>query len=199
MRRLAAILMLGVLCVGCSSGGGLGDRPDATPSARSLALASELAAEGRSIEARDLYEQIAREPSRDAVHAAALYGLARLYVDPSSGLLDYQAAQGAFERLLADYAESQRHGEARAWRATLLEVQAREADAARRIDEVLRLKAELWSREADVARLKDGTAKLKVEAARLRDETARLRDETAKLKADLQRLRQIDLRFERPR
>jgi len=194
MRRLAAILALGVLCVGCASVRGAG-----APGARWLARANELAAEGRPIEARDLYEQIVREPSRDAVHAAALYELARLYVDPSGGLLDYQAAQDAFELLLADYPEGRWHAEARAWRATLLEVRALETDAARRIDEVVRLKAELWSRQVDVARLKDGTAKLKVEAARLRDEAARLRDETAKLKADLQRLRQIDLRLERAR
>lgn len=199
MRRLAAILALGVLCVGCASVRGAGDEPDAAPGARWLARANELAAEGRTMEARDLYEQIVRKPSRDAVHAAALYELARLYVDPSGGFLDYQAAQDAFERLLADYPEGRWHAEARAWRATLLEVRALETDAARRIDEVVRLKAELWSREVDVARLKDGTAKLKVEAARLRDEAARLRDETAKLKADLQRLKQIDLRLERAR
>src|SRR5262245_10383399 len=99
MRRLAAILAFGLLCVGCASAGkGGGDGPDAAPDARWLARANELAAEGRTMEARDLYEQIVRESSRDAMHAAALYELARLYVDPSGGLLDYQAAQGAFER-----------------------------------------------------------------------------------------------------
>ena len=134
----------------------------------------------------------ARESSTDAAHATALYRLGRLHADPSSGMLDHAAALGAFERLLAAYPGSAWEPEARAWRTTLLEMEARETEAARLRREVARLEADLKTRTAQSARLTGETAKL-------REEAARLRDETAKLKADLERLKRIDLNFERRR
>ena len=110
-------------------------------------------------------------PERDALHARALYNLARLYVDPSSGLRDYRAAKLAFERLLTGYPRGEWESDARAWQAALVELVAREAELAAR-------QAELTMREA---------------------ETLRLRSEAAKLGADLQRLKRIELNLERRR
>ena len=110
-------------------------------------------------------------PERDALHARALYNLARLYVDPSSGLRDYRAAKLAFERLLTAYPRGEWESDARAWQAALVELVAREAELAAR-------QAELTMREA---------------------ETLRLRSEAAKLGADLQRLKRIELNLERRR
>jgi hypothetical protein len=117
-------------------------------------------------------------PSRDAARARTQYQLALLQVDPSSGSHDYRAAQLAFERFLAEYPNSEWEQDARAWRALLGELFARQADAARLRSEARRLKTDLQGREVEAARLKE---------------------ETAKLKADLQRLKQIDLDFDRKR
>ena len=187
MTRLALVAVVAALCAGCASGGlGLG-APD-----RRLARGDELVRGGRPGEARDLYEQVARESSTNAAQATALYRLGRLYADPSSGVLDHAAALDAFERLLAAYPESAWESEARAWRTTLLEMEARDAEATRLRHEVARLEADLKTRAAQTARLSGETTKLREEAARLRDETARL-------KADLERLKRIDLKFERRR
>jgi len=172
MRRLVLVLTLGALCVGCAAVDWLRARPEErSESAQLLARADELVRQGQPGSARDLYAQIAAMPERDALHARALYNLARLYVDPSSGLRDYRAAKLAFERLLTGYPRGEWEPDARAWQAALVELVAREAELAAR-------QAELTMREA---------------------ETLRLRSEAAKLGADLQRLKRIELNLERRR
>lgn len=144
MRRRVLALALGVLCAGCAAVDWFHAKPERRPeAARLVARADELARDGQPSAARDLYERVVGEPARDAVHARALYGLARLYVDPSSGLRDYRAAQVAFERLLAEYGKGEWEADARAWRATLAELLAREAEAARLKDEATKLRADL--------------------------------------------------------
>jgi tetratricopeptide (TPR) repeat protein len=172
MRWLGIVLALGAVGSGCASTGAVGQR------AQVVMEADELARSGQAGAARDLYEQVVGEASRDAVHARALYRLALLYVDPSSGLQDHRAAQLAFERLLAEYPNSEWETDARAWRATLVEISVRRADAVRLRSEITRLRGDVLAREAEAARLKD---------------------ESAKLKADLQRLKRIDLDLERRR
>lgn len=213
MNRLALVLALGTLCAGCASVDWLRHPPDwlrttPEPSARRqepdgperrLTRADELVRDGQPNAARDLYEQLVVEPSKDAVHAIALYKLARLYTDPASGLLDYRAAQVTFERLLAEYPPGAWEADARAWRATLQEVQAREAEAAQLKREATKLKADLEAQDAEAARLRSEATKLKADLQARDAETARLKDEAAKLKASLQRLKRIDMNFERKR
>ncbi len=219
MRRLGLVLAIVVLCAGCASVGwfrdALGDRQE-----RRLTRAGELARDRQPSAARDLYEGLVREPSLDTGRAIALYKLGRLYTNPASGFLDYRAAQIAFERLLAEYPKSDWEADARAWHATLVEIQALEAEAAWLRDEATKLQADLQAREAEAARLRGEATKLKAdlrareaEAARLRGEAtkvkadlqareaeaARLKDETARLETDLERLKRIDMNFERRR
>jgi tetratricopeptide (TPR) repeat protein len=196
MRRLALVLVIGGLCAGCATGWLRGATEDPQGPARRLTRAEELTREGQLSAARDLYEGLVREPARDAVHASALYKLARLYTDPSSGFLDYRAAQAGFERLLAEYPQNSSAADARAWRAMLLEIQARQAEAVRLGDEATRLKGDLKAWQAEALRLHAEAVKLKADLQAGEKEVARLKDETARLKAQRQRLKRIDLNFE---
>ena len=172
MKGLVVAMMLGTLCAGCAGLDRLRPRTE-TPSepARLVARAETLARGGQSSEARDLYARVVAEPARDPVHARALYNLARLQVDPSSGLRDYRAAHATFKRFLIEYPGHEWESEARAWTTVLAELAGREAEVTARTSEVA-------AREADVARL---------------------RNEAAKVGADLQRLKRIDLNLERRR
>ena len=119
-----------------------------------MARADELLREGQPSAARDLYARIAGEAARDTLHARALYNLARLQVDPRTGLRDYRAAQLAFRRLLADYPASEWESEARAWDAVLTILTAREAELGAREAEAARLRSEAAKAAADLQRLK---------------------------------------------
>jgi len=176
MRRLAIVLTLAALGGGCATTGWLSSKPEEprpapAPPAPMLARADELLRRGQPLAARDLYTRITAEPERDAMHARALYRLARLYTDPSSGLRDYRAAQKALDRLLKDYPKGEWDADARAWQAALSDLAAREVELEAR-------NGELGVREAEMARL---------------------RSEAARLGADLQRLRKVDLNLERRR
>lgn len=186
MKRLAVALALGALCAGCAGLAGFRDRPEGqSEAARLVARADKLAQDGQPIAARDLYARVVGEAARDTVHARALYHLARLQVDPRSGLRDYRAAQLAFRRLLTEYPSGEWESDARAWHAVLTDLVAREAELMARQAELVARHAELVARQAElVAR----------EA-----EAARLRNEAAKLGSDLQRLKRFDMNLERKR
>jgi hypothetical protein len=155
MRRLAVILSLGALCAGCAAAEWFGAKPEARSAATQMvARADELLQQGQRGAARDLYAQVAAEPARDALHARALFDLARLYVDPSSGLRDYRAARLAFDRLVWEYPKGEWELDARAWRAALAELAAHEAELGAREAEVTRLKSEAAKLGADLQRLK---------------------------------------------
>ena len=129
MRRLVVALTLGVLCTGCGTVDWFREKREARSEAAQLVgRADELVREGQPGAARDLYARIVAEAARDAVHARALHSLARLYVDPASGLRDYRAAQLAFGRLLTEYPKGEWESEARAWQATLADLVAREGE-----------------------------------------------------------------------
>lgn len=148
MRRLVVVLTLGALCTGCGTVDWFRDKRETRSEAAQLVgRADELVREGQPSSARDLYARIVAEAPGNAVHARALHSLARLYVDPASGLRDYRAAQLAFGRLLAEYPKSEWESEARAWQAALIELAAREAEATR-------LKSEAAKLAADLQRLK---------------------------------------------
>lgn len=172
MRRLVVALTLGALCTGCGTVDWFRDKGETrSEAARMAGRADELVRDGQPSAARDLYARVVAEAARDAVHASALHSLARLYVDPASGLRDYRAAQLAFGRLLTEYPKGEWESEARAWQATLIELAARGTELAAR-------EAELVARDAEATRLKL---------------------EAAKLGADLLRLKRIDMNLERRR
>jgi tetratricopeptide (TPR) repeat protein len=155
MRRLVVALTLGVLCTGCGTVDWFREKREARSEAAQLVgRADELIREGQPSAARDLYARIVAEAPRDAVHARALHSLARLYVDPASGLRDYRAARQAFARLLTDYPNGEWESEARTWQAALTELEAREAELVTREAEATRLKTEAVKLGADLQRLK---------------------------------------------
>src|SRR5215831_1206180 len=169
MKRFVLALLLGALCTGCA---GLDRfRTGLSEAEQLVTRADKLVRDGQAKEARDLYARVAAEPTRDPLHARALYDLGRLQVDPASSLRDYRGAHVTFKRLLAEYPGGEWESEARAWMTVLTELRARAAELATR-------SAELAAREAEVARL---------------------RNEAAKVGADLQRLKRIDLNLERRR
>ena len=133
--------------------------------------ADDLARRGQARAALAAYERVLREHPGDPAGASALYGLGRLQMAPADGLRNYRAAHRAFSRLLADYPESRWKAEARAWRAVVTDLLAREEDAAR----------------------------LKEDAARLKEDAVRIKEEAAQLKTQIERLRRTDLELERRR
>jgi len=119
-----------------------------------IAHADDLALRGQARDALAAYERVLREHPGDPAGASALYGLGRLQVAPADGLRNYRAAHRAFSRLLTDYPESRWEAEARAWRA---------------------LVSDLLAREEDAARLKEDAGRIKEEAAQLKTQIERLR------------------------
>ena len=155
MRRLVVVLTLGALCSGCGSVDWFRDRRETRSEAAQMAgRADELVRGGQQSAARDLYARIVTEAPGDAVRARALHSLARLFVDPASGLRDYRAAQLAFGRLLTEYPKGEWESEARAWQATLADLVAREGELVAREAEATRLKTEAAKLGADLQRLK---------------------------------------------
>jgi len=129
--------------------------PGSSPAAGQLiAHADDLALRGQARDALAAYERVLREHPGDPAGASALYGLGRLQVAPADGLRNYRAAHRAFSRLLTDYPESRWEAEARAWRAVV---------------------SDLLAREEDAARLKEDAARIKEEAAQLKTQIERLR------------------------
>jgi TolA-binding protein len=96
-----------------------------------VAQADGLAERGEAPEALNVYELVLRDYPADPASAAALYGLGRLQAAPGSPLRNYRAAHAAFSRLLTEHPQSRWESEARAWRAVLGDLIAREDDTAR--------------------------------------------------------------------
>jgi outer membrane protein assembly factor BamD (BamD/ComL family) len=137
-RHLWIALLLPVATAACStarpSSWGSAEPQDAGASRearRLVADADDLVRRGQARAALAAYERILREHPGDPAGASALYGLGRLHADPAGALRNYRAAQRAFSRLLADYPESRWEAEARAWRAVVGDLIAREEEAAR--------------------------------------------------------------------
>jgi hypothetical protein len=178
LRRGFPALALLLLAAGCSTGWVPSPVPRSSEADQLVARADTLAETGWEHAARALYERVVREYPGDPAAAPALYSLGRLQADPTSGFRNYRAAHAAFSRLLTDFPKSRWEAEARAWRATLSDLLAREEEAARlrvllqwREEEAGRLKVQLQSRE----------------------------EEAFGLRAQLQQLRRVDLELERRR
>lgn len=173
---LSALALL-LLAAGCSTGWGPSLRGP-SEAERLVARADALAGTGWEHAARALYERVVREYPVDPAAASALYSLGRLQADPTSGFRNYRAAHAAFSRLLTDFPKSPWEADARAWRATLGDLLARE-------EEATRLKVQLQWREEQAAHLK-----LQLQSRE---------EEALGLKAQLQQLRRVDLDLERRR
>ncbi len=139
MKRLVVALALGALFAGCAAVDWFRDKPEGrSEPAQLVARADELVRQGQQSAARDLYARVVAGGARGAVHAQALYNLARLHVDPSSGLRDYRAAKLALAELVAREAE----------------LVVREAELVVRETEAARLRNEAAKLGADLQRLK---------------------------------------------
>jgi len=119
-----------------------------------VAHADDLARRGQARAALAAYERELREYPGDPAGAGALYSLGRLQTDPASGLRNYRAAQRAFTRLLAQYPESRWEAEARAWRAVIGDLIAREEDGARLKEDAGHLKEEVTRLKTQIEQLR---------------------------------------------
>lgn len=142
LRALPALLLL----AGCAA-----TRPAPTtttppahvrpgPAARMVAYADELAERGEAREAMLTYERVARDYPADPAAAGALYGLGRLQAGAASPARNYRAALTAFTRVLTEHPGSSWEADARAWKAVLGELLAREDEAARLRSQIERLR-----------------------------------------------------------
>ena len=134
MRALRALPVL-LLLAACSAA----PVSFRTP-ARLIAQADDLADQGQALEASHVYERVLREYPADPAAASALYGLGRLQASPASPLRSYRAAHATFSRLLTEYPQSRWEREARAWRAVLADLLAREDESARLRAQIERLR-----------------------------------------------------------
>jgi TolA-binding protein len=105
-----------------------------------LHRADELAANGSSADARQLYRTVTLRFRGTPAAADALWSLGRLYTDPSGRLHDWGAADATFARLATEYPDSTHADEARAWHAALSELLRQQASAQRLRTELDRLK-----------------------------------------------------------
>jgi tetratricopeptide (TPR) repeat protein len=147
LRALPVLLLLAACTTGRPAPGipepsapepsGRGTSSDAT---RLVAQADELAGHGQVQEAYRVYERVLQEYPADPSAPSALYALGRLQAAPRNPLRNYRAAHAAFSRLLADYPQSRWEGEARAWRAVLEDLLAREEESARLRAQIERLR-----------------------------------------------------------
>ena len=190
-RGLPALAVL-LLASGCSAGWLPSSAREPSEAEQLVARADTLAGTGWDHSARALYERVVREYPGDPAAAPALYNLGRLQVDPTSGFRNYRAAHATFSRLLTDFPKSRWEGEARAWRATLSDLQIRE-------EEATRLKLQVQSRDEEATRLKQQLRWREEEAARIKSQLQLREEETSGLKTQIQQLRRVDLNLERRR
>jgi outer membrane protein assembly factor BamD (BamD/ComL family) len=108
--------------------------------ARLVARGDALVEDGQAQAAMAVYERVVREHAQDPAAASALYGLGRLQADPAGRLRNYRGAHAAFSRLIAAHPGSRWEPEARAWRAVLADLIAREDEAARLRTQIERLR-----------------------------------------------------------
>jgi hypothetical protein len=147
MRRGLSALAVLPLASGCSTGWLPSSAREPSEAEQLVARADTLAGTGWEHAARALYERVLREYPGDPASAPALYNLGRLQVDPTSGFRNYRAAHATFSRLLTDFPKSRWETDARAWRATISDLLARE-------EEATRIKSQLQLREEETAGLK---------------------------------------------
>jgi len=135
-RGLRALPIL-LLLVACSTAqptpwtGGPPGRGGSGAATRMVGYADDLVERGEEQEAFRVYERVLHDYPADPASASALYWLGRLQAAPEGQLRNYRAAHAAFSRLLSEYPQSRWESEARAWRAVLGDLLAREEETTR--------------------------------------------------------------------
>src|SRR5262245_54083840 len=140
MRGLVLLLLLSS-AIGCAQWRIPTRQPPASvsPAVDLLAEADGLASR-KPQEARRLYREVLRQKPSDEIAAEALYGLARLRLDPASPLKDYRVALVTLAQLRARYPRSRRALDARAWEAALGEIDRCELERGRLKTDLDRMK-----------------------------------------------------------
>jgi len=144
-RGLRALPIL-LLLVACSTAqptpwtGGPPGRGGSGAATRMVGYADDLVERGEVQEAFRVYERVLHDYPADPASASALYWLGRLQASPESQLRNYRAAHVAFSRLLSEYPQSRWESEARAWRAVLGDLLAREEETTRLKTQLERLR-----------------------------------------------------------
>lgn len=142
-RGLLVLLLLLAACSTTRPSPWVADSPargGSAGAARLVARADSLVEHGQARAAYEAYERVLREYPDDLAGASALYGLGRLQADPGSRLRNYRAAHEAFSRLLSEYPWSGWASEARAWRAVLGDLLAKEEESTRLKSQIERLR-----------------------------------------------------------
>lgn len=129
--RPTAMLVLAAVLVGCATSG---RRPAPAPESPAAAALREAEADvhaGQPRAAQSAYARALEADPNGPLAEAALWGLARLHVDPESPLCDYHAALTAFDRLLAAHPQGAHAADARAWHTALRQLVRSEREASR--------------------------------------------------------------------
>ncbi len=142
LRALPILLLLVACCTARPTPwtGGSPGRGGSGGATRMVGYADDLAERGEVQEAFRVYERVLHDYPADPASASALYWLGRLQAAPESQLRNYRAAHAAFSRLLSEYPQSRWESEARAWRAVLGDLLAREEETTRLKTQLERLR-----------------------------------------------------------
>jgi hypothetical protein len=135
---MRAAVAVALLVAGCTRFGPM--RPTENDPVQLVSRADEIS-EHDPHTARRLYLRVARENRGRSIAGDALWGLARLHLEPQGQLRDYAAADAILARILTAYPDSRHADEARVWHAALGELLRNDAEVKRLRADLERLKA----------------------------------------------------------
>lgn len=123
---------------------------------------------------------------------SANYHIGVLYAHPQNPRMDRQKAIGSFDHVLTRYPESPLVEPAKAWVATLNEI-----DATKQEIERTKLEVEKSKQEIENSRLTADRSKQEAEKSRV--ELERSRQEIEKIKQEIEKSKQVDIEIEKKR
>ena len=137
--RAPGLVLLGLLLTGCS----LPFTRQHRDAEQWVVRAEAMTQTGNYPEAHAAYGRALNASAKNGPTDRVLFGLARLYTMPENPNRDYRRAYEHLERLLKEHPQSQRVGEARAWRDLLATFLAQREEMARLRQDVQRIRQDL--------------------------------------------------------